>query len=225
MSTTDGTTARSRPERAIAARRDASTTKVAAVRKAINSLGRTGVPITRAAVATLAGVSRSFTYENPDARSLISAAQARTGSERTTRVDTQTEQQEASWRERALNAEDQARILRQEIAKQRDLVSDLLGRLRDRDGTWIERDRDRLREDNGRLLAERNQLARERSDLQRRLEGARAQVSRLNERRVAELFPSGPAPAATRVTEAWEATSSAGNVEPPTGLTCGVAED
>ena len=35
-------------------------------------------------------------------------------------------------------------------------------------------------------------LARERNNLQRRLDGARANVSRLNERRVSQLFPDGP---------------------------------
>ena len=44
----------------------------------------------------------------------------------------------------------------------------------------------------GVLLAERNQLLGERTDLARRLEGARANVSRRNERRVIQLFPDGP---------------------------------
>ncbi|MGH9022695.1 MAG: DUF6262 family protein, partial [Acidimicrobiia bacterium] len=70
------TGARPRPERAIDARRREATTKVAAVEKAVKLLGRTGAPITRAAVSHLAGVSRSFTYENDQARSIIAAAQA-----------------------------------------------------------------------------------------------------------------------------------------------------
>lgn len=54
------------------------------------------------------------------------------------------------------------------------------------------------RAENQNLLAERNQLARERGDLQRKLDAARANLARLTERRVAELFPNGPrqAPAA-----------------------------
>ena len=103
-----------------------------------------------------------------------------------------TAQQEASWRERALNAEDHVRDLRREVATQRRLISDLTGQLREPDGTWIERDRDRLREANELLLVERNNLLRERSELQRRLGGARANVSRLNAQRVTELYPDGP---------------------------------
>jgi chromosome segregation ATPase len=183
---------RPRPERAIDARRRDSTTKVAAVQKAVNLLGRTGAPMTRAAVSQLAGVSRSFTYENEKARMIIAAAQARTDASAEGRMETATAQQEASWRERALNAEDQVRKLRQELTTQRRLVGDLIGQLREPDGTWIEHDRDRLRKENDVLLSERNHLVRERDDLQRKLNGARANISRLAERRVTELFPDGP---------------------------------
>lgn len=146
-------------------------------------MGRTGAPITRAAVSQLAGVSRSFTYEND---------QARTQARAEFRVETLTGQQEASWRERALNAEEEIRKLRQEVTNQRRLVAELMGQLREPDGTWIEHDRDRLPKENELLLTERNQLVGERDDLRRRLDGARANVSRLNERRVTELFPDGP---------------------------------
>ncbi len=105
-----------------------------------------------------------------------------------------TVQQEASWHERALNAEDQIRVLYRELGKQRQLIADLLGQLRDPDGTWLEHDRDRLREENQRLLYERNQLIAAQHDLQRRLDGARANVARLNTARVTELFPAGPGP-------------------------------
>ena len=98
------------------------------------------------------------------------------------RIEKRTAQEEASWRERALNAEDEIRNLRRELAAQRRLVGDLLGQLREPDGTWIEHDRNRLRQENEHFLSERNQLLRERNELQRRLEGARANVSSLNER-------------------------------------------
>lgn len=107
-------------------------------------------------------------------------------------------QQEASWRERALNAEGEVRRLRQQVATDGRLVGDLMGRLREPDGTWVEQERDRLRSQNDLLLSERNQLVRERDDLRRRLDGARARVSHLDERRVADLFPGGPGPAARR---------------------------
>jgi hypothetical protein len=146
------------------------------------------------AISQLAGVSRSFTYENDDARAIITAAQTRSQARADGSITRITAQQEASWRERAFNAEDRARELTREIATQRRLVSDLTGRLREPDGTWIEHDRNRLRHENQTLLLERNQLATERAELQRRLDGARANVSRLNEQRVTQLFPNGPGP-------------------------------
>jgi Family of unknown function (DUF6262) len=185
---------RPRPERAIDARKQDSSAKVAAVSKVVKLLGRSGAPITRAAISQLAGVSRSFTYENDEARAIIAAAQTRSQARADASIATITAQQEASWRERALNAEDRTRELRGEIATQRRLVSDLTGQLREPDGTWIQHDRDRLRRENEALLLERNQLVRERAELQRKLDGARANVSRLNDKRVTQLFPNGPGP-------------------------------
>ena len=179
-----------RPERAIDARKHAAASKVAAVAKAVNALGRTGAPLTRVGVAQLAGVSRSFTYENGAANSIIADAQTRTQAHAEGRIEKRTAQEEASWRERALNAEDEIRNLRRAIAAQRQLVGDLLGQLREPDGTWIEHDRNRLRQDNEHLFSERNQLLRERNELQRRLDAARVNIFRLNERRVQELFPT-----------------------------------
>jgi small-conductance mechanosensitive channel len=183
---------RPRPQRAIDARRRDSTAKVAAVQKAVGLLGRTGAPMTRAAVSQLAGVSRSFTYENEEARTVIAAAQRRTNASAEGRMETMSAQQEASWRERALNAEDHVRKLQHELTTQRRLVGDLIGQLREPDGTWIEHDRDRIRKERDILLSERNQLVRDRDDLQRKLNGARSNISRLAERRVTELFPDGP---------------------------------
>lgn len=178
-----------RPEAAIDSRRRAAAAKTTAVAKAVRTLGRAGAPITRASVAHLAGVSRSFTYENATTRALINEAQARSQAKVTDRVEAMTTQQEASWRERALNAEDQLRGIRRELSTQRRLVADLMGQLRQPDGTWIEDDRNRLREQNEQLLAERDRLAKERNEVQRRLEGARANIAHLNSDRVTELFP------------------------------------
>jgi Family of unknown function (DUF6262) len=183
-----------RPQRAIDARRRDAAAKVTAVDKAVKVIGRTGVPVTRAGAARLAGVSRSFTYENDQADSLIRAAQTRTQTERVERGQQMTAQQEAAWKERALNAEDRIRHLNSELGSQRQLIGDLLGRLREPDGTWLEDERNQLRHDNEALRVERNQFLRERNDLQRKLEGARANVSRLAEHRVTQLFPKGPGP-------------------------------
>lgn len=143
MSNTSGAqpaATRPRPERAIASRRRDAAAKVAAVDKTVKAIGRTGVVVTRAGVARLAGVSRSFTYENHEADSIILAAQSRTQVRAAERAQYMTAQQEAAWKERALNAEHHLRGLRRELARQHQLVGDLLGRLREPDGTWIEDD-------------------------------------------------------------------------------------
>ena len=156
----------------------------------MKTLGRAGAPITRAGIAQLAGVSRSFTYENDKARAMITEGQARTQAKVADRVETMTAQQEASWRERALNGEDQIRSLRRELTIQRRLVADLMGQLRQPDGTWVGDDRNRLRDQNEHLVAERDRLARERNELQRRLDGARANITHLNAQRVTDLSPA-----------------------------------
>jgi len=185
-----------RPDQAIAARRRAAEAKTARAGKAISALARAGAPITCAGVARLAGVSRSFLYQNDQARALITAAQARTQARAAGPVPAPSAQQEASWRERALNAEQQARDLRHELTAQRRLTAGLLGQLRQPDGTWLADQQHQLRQENEHLLTERNQLARERNDLQRKLDAARANLARLTEQRVTDLFPHGPGPAA-----------------------------
>lgn len=190
----DNAPARPRPVRAIDARKRESAAKLAAVTKALKLLGRNGVPVTRTQVAALAGVSRSFTYENERARAMITAARTRSQADATEHATTISDQQQASWRERALNAEHHARELRAELITQRRLVSDLTGQLREPDGTWIQQDRDRLRRENETLLLDRNQLILECAERQRKLDGARANISRLNQQRVTMLFPNGPGP-------------------------------
>lgn len=186
------------PTQAIDARRRDAATKLAAVGKALKTMGRSGAQINRIDIARLAGVSRSFTYQNDDANSLIVAAQSRSQPSATDHHHALSAQQEASWRERALNAEDRARDLARELAHERQLIADLLGQLRDPDGTWLEDDRSRLREENQRLLDERNQLLASQHDLHRQLDGARANVTHLTSARVTQLFPNGPGPTADR---------------------------
>lgn len=183
---------RSAPEQAIAARRRAAEAKAAAVGKAVTSLARSGAPLTSAAIARLAGVSRSFIYENDQARAHVTAAQARTQIRAAGAIPAATAQQEASWRERALNAEQRVRDLQHDLTAQRRLTAGFLGQLRQPDGTWLADERTRLQEENQRLLTDRSQLARERNDLHRKLEAARASLARLTEQRVTQLFPDGP---------------------------------
>ena len=81
-------------------------------------------------------------------------------------------------------------MLRRELSAERQMTSDLLGRLRDPDGTWREDNRRQLRHDNERLRSEGDQLLRERNELRRKLDGARANVTRLAEQRVTRALPA-----------------------------------
>ena len=88
MSSPLKTQTRPQPNQAIDARRRDSAAKLAAVSRVVKLLGRTGVPVTRATVVRLAGVSRSFTYENQEARAIIDKARSRSEAQARTRIGT-----------------------------------------------------------------------------------------------------------------------------------------
>jgi chromosome segregation ATPase len=118
---------------AIAARRAHVQHLLDAVRGALRRMNRDGTRVSVRGVAVLAGVSRTFLYQNPDARRLVDDA---TAAHREQRRDTRqtrydTAQQEASWRERALNAEDQLRHAHGEIRTLRTRIGELMGQLDD----------------------------------------------------------------------------------------------
>jgi hypothetical protein len=97
------------PDRTAAAalaRRQHAAGLVRDVHDALRKLRRDRTRITFRGVAARAGVSRTFLYENPEARCLVEDAIAATSQERRVAVVEQDNQAEASWRERALNAED-----------------------------------------------------------------------------------------------------------------------
>ena len=68
-----------------------------------------------AAVARRAGVSRTFLYTNPEARTAVADAAAASGLRRAADLTAQDTEQEATWRERALNAEDALKAAHTEI--------------------------------------------------------------------------------------------------------------
>lgn len=180
------------PEQAIAARRADVAAKVARVDDAIRRVVRTGGPIRRAHIAALANVSRTFLYENADARAAVDAALTRTEIRQTVKTEKQTTEQAMNWRERALNAEQALKATRQKVTEQAKLVSELLGELRDPDGTWAREERAELRAQNERLRTEIADLRRSTLDLERTLEAARANVRRLQSERAAQMYPDGP---------------------------------
>ncbi|WP_155942909.1 hypothetical protein [Mycobacterium sp. 141] len=69
-----------------------------------------------ATIARMAGVSRTFLYENPDARRAIEGARAEdrtTVKHHTTELSVQQRAADSMWREKALNAAQKARGGRQ----------------------------------------------------------------------------------------------------------------
>src|SRR5260221_11429040 len=105
--------------------------KLRRVADAIRQLQRRRLPVTYPAIAARAGVSRTFLYDNPAARDLISAAITRASGQRQQDVADRDAQAEASWQQRALNAEQALKTAHAEIGAQRDRIGELLGQLRD----------------------------------------------------------------------------------------------
>jgi len=136
-------TAPSQTAAANQARRKRTEDKLRAVADAIQQMQRRRLPVTYPAIASRAGVSRTFLYDNPAARDLISAAITRADTRQQHDQADRDAQAEASWQQRALNAEQALKTAHAEIRAQRARISELLGELRD---TQNERDDDALKQ-------------------------------------------------------------------------------
>ncbi|MEU9464038.1 DUF6262 family protein [Streptomyces sp. NPDC048312] len=171
---------------AIAARRRQTQDKLARVEKALGQLRRERGRLTVRAVAERAGVSATFLYENTDARALVQNATA----DHRNRHDRQAQEEhdgiEASWRERALNAEAELTRTQKEIFAQRQRIGELMGQLRDFDQMVPGESVQQLTTENTTLKHRVHQLTQEHRKLQERLEGARSNL-RFAERRIADL--------------------------------------
>ena len=181
MSTTPDRTAA-----AIEARRHATEQKLHQVRGAIAELRRHKTPLTYPAVAGRAGVSRTFLYENPDARALVSEAIMKAAGQRAQAFAEADAQQESSWRERALNAEDVLKAAHAEIRTQRTRIGQLLGQLRDAERELSQDAAQRITSENTALKQRVRQLSQENRTLEERLQAARSN-NRFADRRIAQL--------------------------------------
>ena len=91
---------------ALATRRRNTQAALGRVRDTIARLRREKAPSTVAVVARRAGVSRTFLYTNPDAKTAVAEAIRQTGNQQH-RLAVETDNaRKSTWRERALNAED-----------------------------------------------------------------------------------------------------------------------
>jgi Family of unknown function (DUF6262) len=116
---------------ALAARRTSTQAALKRVRNAISRLRKEKTPISVAVVSRRAGVSRTFLYSNPEARSAVAAAIAEADERRGHALVDLDDHHEARWRERALNAEHALKTANAEILNQRTRIGELLGQIRD----------------------------------------------------------------------------------------------
>lgn len=176
----------SQTAQAIAARRRQTEQKLTRVQTAIAQIRRERNRITVTAVARRAEVSSTFLYSNPDARALIETAIAAAGNRLSQQAKDQHDAVEATWRERALNAEAHLTQTQQEVMTQRTRIAELMGQLRDLDQMVPGESIQRLLTENTSLKHQVNQLSQDLRTLQERLEGARSN-NRFTQRRIAEL--------------------------------------
>ncbi|TVL88426.1 hypothetical protein [Streptomyces sp. SAJ15] len=182
---------------ATAARRRQTQDKLVRVEKAIGQLRRERGRLAVRAIAQRAGVSATFLYENADARGLVRAAvtDSKSRHDRVTRDEH--ERVEASWRERALNAEEQLTLSHNEMLAQRHRIGELMGQLRDLEQMVPGESVQRLTTENIILKRRVQQLSQEHRALQERLEGARSNLRFAEkhnadlEAQILELQPSG----------------------------------
>jgi chromosome segregation ATPase len=170
---------------ALAARRQYTENALDRVRVAITLLRREKAPITMAAVARRARVSRTFLYTNPDAKNAVVAI-AGDDNDRTRQVDDNDDRFAAGWRERALNAEDALKRALTEILGQRTRIGELLGRIRDLEAEWTEDAIQRITTENTTLKRRVRQLTADNRTLDDRLAAARSNL-RFQDRRIADL--------------------------------------
>jgi chromosome segregation ATPase len=182
---------------ALAARRRDTQAALERVHEAITRLRRDKTPVSVAAVARRADVSRTFLYTNPDAKTAVVDAIRETAAQRDRLQDQQDDAAEASWRERALNAEHALKTANHEIITHRTRIGELLGRIRDLQAEWTQDAIDRVSTENTTLNQRVRQLTADNRTLDERLKASRANL-RFYDRRIAELEARLADPSAAR---------------------------
>ncbi|WP_326812619.1 DUF6262 family protein [Streptomyces scopuliridis] len=171
---------------ALAVRRRKTETALQRVHEAIAIIRREKTQVSVAAVARRADVSRTFLYDNPEARAVVATAMAEAGEHRSRLIAQQDDKREATWRERALNAEDALNTAHAEILAQRTRIGELLGQIRDLQAEWTEEAIQRITTENTTLKQRVRQLTTDNRTLDERLKAARSNL-RFQDRRVADL--------------------------------------
>ena len=183
---TTRTVSEPRTAAALASRRGSAQVALSRVHDAITRLRREKTPVSVAAVSRRAGVSRTFLYANAAARAAVADAIADADERRGQALAEQDDRQEATWRERALNAEDALTTANAEILTQRTRIGELLGQIRDLQAEWTEDAIQRITTENTTLKQRLRQLTTDNRTLKERLKAARSNLH-FQDRRVADL--------------------------------------
>ncbi|MGV7667657.1 DUF6262 family protein [Mycobacterium kansasii] len=170
----------------MAARRSSTQAALARVDDAIKRLRREKATVSIAAIARRAGVSRTFLYTNPDAKTAVAGAIQDTTDRRSRPIADPGDTGEMTWRERALNAEDALKASNSEILNQRTRIGELLGRIRDLEAEWTQESIQRVTTENTTLKQRVRQLSVDNRNLDERLQAARSNL-RFQDRRIADL--------------------------------------
>jgi chromosome segregation ATPase len=171
---------------ALAARHRGTQATLGRVRDAIARLRREKTPVSVAVVARRAGVSRTFLYTNADAKTAVADAIRDAGDQRSRLLAEADDSREATWRERALNAEDALKAAHAEIRAQRSRIGELLGRIRDLEAEWTQDDVQRITAENTTLKHRVRQLTTDNRTLDERLKAARSNLC-FQDHRIADL--------------------------------------
>jgi hypothetical protein len=139
------------------------------------------------------GVSRTFLYQNADAQALMAVSITTHAAARRQLQAAADAQAEASWRERALNAEDALRASRSEIRTQRDRIGLLLGQIRDLEASYDKDTTQRVAAEHATLRQRARQLAQENRAIEEKLQAARSN-NRFLDKRIAQLEAELAAP-------------------------------
>ena len=173
---------------AIESRRASIAAMVQRVDRALQQIRREHAVVSVAAVSRRAGVSRTFLYQNADARALVTAAAAGHTKDADVRASApvSARAETGPWRERALNAESELKRAHGEITAQRGQIGELLGRIRDLENDLPEGGIARTITENHALRAQVRQLTKDNRSLEERLAGAR-DTNRFLDKRIAGL--------------------------------------
>jgi Family of unknown function (DUF6262) len=173
-------------EAALAARRRSTEAALDRVRDAITRLRREKAQVSVAAISRRADVSRTFLYSNTGARAAVAGAIAQAGEQRTRILDAEDDEREATWRERALNAEDALKAAHSEILAQRTRIGELLGQVRDLQAEWTQDAIQRVTTENTTLKQRVRTLTADNRTLGEKLKAARENL-RFHDKRIAGL--------------------------------------